>query len=91
MNIALIGGGGREHALCQKIFESKLTDKIVCLPGNPGTLKFAQNIEVNISDFKAVLKILKIYKIDMVVVGPEEPLVKGIVDFLIKKKLKFLV
>ena len=59
--------------------------------GNPGTLKFAQNIEVNISDFKAVLKILKIYKIDMVVVGPEEPLVKGIVDFLIKKKLKFLV
>ena len=88
MNIALIGGGGREHALCQKIFESKLTDKIVCLPGNPGTLKFAQNIEVNISDFKAVLKILKIYKIDMVVVGPEEPLVKGIVDFLKKKKIK---
>ena len=51
MNIGLIGSGGREHALCQKIFESKLTDKIVCLPGNPGTLKFAQNIEVNISDF----------------------------------------
>ena len=88
MNIALIGGGGREHALCQKIFESKLTDKIVCLPGNPGTSKFAQNIEVNISDFKAVLKIIKIYKIDMVVVGPEEPLVRGIVDFLIKKKIK---
>ena len=70
-----------------KNIRSKLTDKIVCLPGNPGTLKFAQNIEVNISDFKAVLKILKIYKIDMVVVGPEE-LVKGIVDFLIKKKIK---
>ena len=52
MNIALIGSGGREHALCLKIRESRLVKNIICLPGNAGTSKIAQNIPVNISNFK---------------------------------------
>ena len=86
MNIALIGSGGREHALCKKIYESKLINKIVCFPGNAGTADIALNVEVNILNFKQVLKLIKFHQIDLVVVGPEEPLVKGIVDFL--KKIK---
>ena len=91
MNIGLIGSGGREHSLCQKIYESKIVKKIICLPGNAGTAEFAQNIDVDILNFKKILKIIKFYKIDLVIVGPEEPLVKGLVDFLTKKKLRFLV
>ena len=88
MNIGLIGSGGREHALCKKIHESKLVKKIFCFPGNSGTSQLATNVEVNILDFKKILKLIKIYKIDLVIVGPEEPLVKGIVDFLKKNKVK---
>ncbi len=88
MNIGLIGSGGREHALCKKIYESRLIGKIICFPGNAGTSRIATNVDVNILDFKKVLKLIKLYKIDLVVVGPEEPLVKGIVDFLKKKKIK---
>ncbi len=88
MNIALIGSGGREHALCQKIYESKISSKIFCIPGNAGTVKIAQNIDIEISNFEKILKIIKFYKIELVVVGPEEPLVKGIVDFLNKNKIK---
>ena len=88
MNIALIGSGGREHALCQKIFESKLSKNIICIPGNAGTSKIAKNIDINFLNFKKLLKTIKFYKIDLVVVGPEEPLVRGIVDFLNKHKVK---
>ena len=88
MNIGLIGSGGREHALCKKIHESKLVKKIFCFPGNSGTSQLATNVEVDILDFKKILKLIKIYKIDLVIVGPEEPLVKGIVDFLKKNKVK---
>ena len=88
MNIGLIGSGGREHALCQKMHESKISKKIICFPGNAGTLKFATNIDVNILNFRKLLNLIKFYKIDLVVVGPEEPLVRGLVDFLIKNKIK---
>ena len=88
MNIGLIGSCGREHALCKKNIESRLIGKIICFPGNAGTSQIATNVDVNILDFKKVLKLIKLYKIDLVVVGPEEPLVKGIVDFLKKKKVK---
>jgi len=88
MNIALIGSGGREHALCQKIYESKLSKNIICLPGNAGTNKIALNVNIDIFNFEKVLRILRFYKIDLVIVGPEEPLVKGIVDFLTKNKIK---
>ena len=88
MNIGLIGSGGREHALCQKIFESKISKKIFCFPGNAGTAHIATNIDINILNFKNVLNQIKENKIDLVIVGPEEPLVKGIVDFLSKNKVK---
>ncbi len=88
MNIGLIGNGGREHALCQKIFESKYCKKIYCFPGNAGTNNLATNINVNILDFKKILELIKFYKINLVVIGPEEPLVKGLVDFLSKNKIK---
>ena len=88
MNIALIGSGGREHALCQKIYESKLSNNIICIPGNAGTAKIAKNVDLDFLNFNKLLKTLKIFKIDLVVVGPEEPLVRGIVDFLNKHKIK---
>ena len=88
MNIGLIGSGGREHALCEKIHESKFVKNIICFPGNAGTSQIATNIDVDILNFKKILKLIKLHKIDLVVVGPEEPLVKGIVDFLKKNKIK---
>jgi len=88
MNIALIGSGGREHAICQKIYDSKITNKIYCIPGNAGTAKIAKNLEIDFLNFKKLLSAIKFYKIDLVVVGPELPLVKGIVDFFKKNKIK---
>ena len=88
MIIALIGSGGREHALCKKIHESKITKKIICFPGNAGTAKLGINVNVDILDFKKILLLVKFYKIDLVVVGPEEPLVEGLVNFLKKNKVK---
>ena len=88
MNIGLIGSGGREHALCKKIHESKIVKEIICFPGNAGTAKLGTNISVNILDFKKILSLIKFYKIDLVVIGPEEPLVRGLVDFLKKNKVR---
>ncbi len=88
MNIGLIGSGGREHALCKKMFESKLVKKIICFPGNAGTSELATNIDVDILDFNKILKLIKLHKVDLVIVGPEEPLVNGIVDFLKKNKVR---
>ena len=88
MNIALIGGGGREHALCQKIHDSNIVNKIYCIPGNPGTASIAKNLDINFLNFNKLLLTLKFYNIDLVVVGPELPLVKGIVNFLKKNKIK---
>ena len=88
MNIALIGSGGREHAICEKIFLSKEVGKIYCIPGNAGTSKIAQNVELNINNFSKLNKFLKSKKIYLVIVGPEEPLVNGLVDYLKKKGIK---
>ncbi len=88
MNIGLIGSGGREHALCQKLFESRSVKKIFCFPGNAGTAVIATNIEVDIQNFNKIFQLIKLHKIDIVIIGPEEPLVKGLVNFLNKKKVK---
>jgi phosphoribosylamine--glycine ligase len=88
MNIALIGSGGREHALCQKIYESALSKNIICIPGNAGTSLIGKNIDIDFLNFKNLLQIIKLHKIDLVIVGPEEPLTKGLVDFLQKYKIK---
>ena len=88
MNIALIGSGGREHVLCQKIHESQLVKKIICIPGNAGTASIAKNIDLDFLNFPKLLSVIKTNKIDLVIVGPEEPLVKGVVDFLNNNKIK---
>ena len=88
MNIALIGSGGREHALCKKLHESKITKQIICFPGNAGTAKLGINIDVDVLDFKKILILVKFYKIDLVIIGPEDPLVNGLVDFLKMNKVK---
>ena len=82
MNIAVIGSGGREHALCYKIKQSKKVKNLFCIPGNAGTKNFAKNLDIDILNFDILLDIIKKNKIDLVVVGPEQPLVSGIVDFL---------
>ena len=86
MNLAVIGSGGREHAICYKLKQSPKIKKIICIPGNAGTKEVAENINENISDFNAVYRIIKNKKIDIVIVGPEQPLVEGLVDYLNKKK-----
>ena len=65
MNIGLIGSGGREHTLCYKISESKDVKQIFCFPGNAGTSKIANNVIVDILNFKELLKLIKFYKIDI--------------------------
>ncbi len=81
MNILLIGGGGREHAFAWKIVESPKCTRLFVAPGNPGTAKIATNLPLSVSDFDGIAEAVLQNDIDMVVVGPEEPLVKGIVDF----------
>ena len=88
MNIAIIGSGGREHALCQKFSESKKISRIFCIPGNAGTSSIATNLKIDLLDFKNIKKNVLENEIDLVVVGPELPLVNGIVDYLKKEKIK---
>ena len=88
MNLAVIGSGGREHAICYKLKQSPKIKKLICIPGNAGTQKIAQNIKEDISNFEAIYQIIKAQKIDIVVVGPEHPLVQGIVDYLNEKKIR---
>ena len=87
MNIALIGSGGREHALCEKIFLSKKLRRIYCIPGNAGTSRIAQNVDLDLNKFSKLYKFLKSKRVNLVIVGPEEPLVKGLVNYL-KKRIK---
>jgi len=81
MNILLLGSGGREHALAWKISQSPLVDRLFIAPGNAGTALVGTNINVAASDFEAIRQIALENNIDMVVVGPEEPLVNGIYDY----------
>ncbi len=88
MKIAIIGSGGREHAICQKVYESKKAKKIFCIPGNGGTHTIAENVMLDLKNFKEIKSFLIKENVDLTIVGPEEPLVNGIVDFLKKHKLK---
>src|SRR5215203_2257264 len=92
MNILLLGSGGREHALAWKISQSKQCSKLFIAPGNPGTSECGTNLSFSVIDFDAIKKCCIKEKIELVIVGPEEPLVKGIVDFLKEdQKLKNLL
>ena len=88
MKVGIIGSGGREHALCYAIKKSKKVEKIYCIPGNAGTSELAENIDLDINNFELLKKFINKNKIDIIIVGPEKPLVEGIVDFLESNKIK---
>ncbi len=87
MNILILGSGGREHAITWKIAQSPKVEKLYVAPGNAGTANIAENIAVKADDFDAIADVVKRLKIDMIVVGPEDPLVKGIVDYFATKSV----
>ncbi|MBS1575277.1 MAG: phosphoribosylamine--glycine ligase [Bacteroidetes bacterium] len=86
MRILLLGSGGREHALAWKINQSVWTNPLYIAPGNPGTARLGKNVAIDISDFDAIGKFCIDEKIEMVVVGPEEPLVNGLCDYFNEKE-----
>ncbi len=88
MKLGIIGSGGREHALCTFLKKSNKVDKIYCFPGNAGTSLIAENVNVDLNNFEKLKDHIKKFEIDIVVVGPEKPLVDGIVDFLEKSQIK---
>ena len=88
MKVGVIGSGGREHALCVFLKKSKKISNLYCIPGNAGTNLIAQNVEIDISDFEKLKDFILSEKIELVVIGPEKPLVEGIVDYLEKFNIK---
>ncbi len=88
MKIAILGNGGREHAIADQISKSPKINKLYCIPGNAGTKSIAENINLDIYNFEKLGKFVSSNKIDLVIVGPEKPLVEGVVDFLINKGVK---
>jgi phosphoribosylamine--glycine ligase len=90
MKVLVVGGGGREHAIVWKLSQSKSVDKIYCCPGNAGIAELAECIDVNQNDFNALLDFVKYEWIDLTIVGPEDPLSKGIVDLFEKDGRRIL-
>nr|WP_298792866.1 phosphoribosylamine--glycine ligase [uncultured Allomuricauda sp.] len=83
MNILILGSGGREHAITHKILQSPKVQKLFVAPGNAGTATIASNVEVGVNDFEGIKNVTLKENIDLVVVGPEDPLVNGIHDFFL--------
>ncbi len=88
MKVGIIGSGGREHAFCVSLKNSNKIDKIYCFPGNAGTSLIAENIETDLNNFEKLKEIIQKLKIDIIIVGPEKPLVDGIVDFFEENQIK---
>ena len=88
MKVGIIGSGGREHSICQALKKSTKVKELYCFPGNAGTKEIANNIDLDIANFNELKNFILDNKIDLVVVGPEQPLVDGIVDYLDKYKIK---
>jgi len=88
MNILLIGSGGREHALARSLSASALCDRLLIAPGNPGTAQHGTNVALDVTDHRAVIDFCRVMKVDFVVVGPEAPLVAGLVDDLTAAGIK---
>ena len=82
MKVGIIGSGGREHALCYALKKSNKVEQIYCIPGNAGTNSIAKNVDLDINDFNLLKKFINKNHIDIIIIGPEKPLVDGIVDFL---------
>ena len=92
MKILILGSGGRAHAFCWKISQSELCTQLFIAPGNAGTAQYGENIDIAVTDFESIKTTCITKKIDLVVVGPEEPLVKGIYDFFKNdKQLKHII
>ena len=81
MNLAIIGSGGREHAICYKLKQSRKIKSLICIPGNAGTKKIAKNINISLSDHQSILDFVIEKNIYVTIVGPEGPLDEGIVDY----------
>ena len=88
MKVGIIGSGGREHAICENLKKSNQIENIFCFPGNAGTSEIAQNVDININNFENLKNFILTKKLDLIVVGPEKPLVEGLVDFLNKFNIK---
>ena len=88
MIVGIIGSGGREHAICHTLSNEKKVKKIYCFPGNAGTAKIAENITLDLENFNNLKEFIIFNKIDLIIVGPEKPLVDGIVDFLETHNIK---
>jgi phosphoribosylamine--glycine ligase len=88
MNIGIIGSGGREHSICFKLKQSSLVNRIYCIPGNAGTSELSENLNIDINDFEKIYREIKNKDIKLLIVGPEVPLVNGIVDYFQKKNIK---
>jgi len=88
MKVGIIGSGGREHAITQSIKNSNKIQKIFCFPGNAGTKDIAENVDLNLNNFENLKNFIFDKKIDLIVVGPEKPLVDGLVDYLERHKIK---
>ena len=88
MKIAILGSGGREHAIAESISKSKILKKLYCIPGNAGTNLIAENINIDLDDFSKIKNFVKEKDVEIVIIGPEKPLVEGIADFLEKEKIK---
>ncbi len=88
MKVGIIGSGGREHAICESLKKSGKIDQIFCFPGNAGTDDIATNIKINLDNFDNLKKFILQNQIDLIIIGPEKPLVDGLVDYLEKYKIK---
>ncbi len=88
MKVGIIGSGGREHAICQSINNANKIDRIYCFPGNAGTKEIAENINLDLENFEILKNFILDKKIDLIIVGPEKPLVDGLVDYLERFKIK---
>ena len=87
MNIGIIGSGGREHSICFKLKQSTIVKKIYCIPGNAGTAEICENIDADIRNFNKLYEAIADKEIDLLVVGPEVPLVEGITNFFEEKNI----
>ena len=88
MKVGIIGSGGREHSICFSLYKSTKINKIYCIPGNAGTSKIAINVNLNLNKFEDIKNFILENKIDLIIIGPEKPLVDGLVDFLEKFNIK---
>ena len=88
MKVGIIGSGGREHAICKSLRKSDKIEKIFCFPGNAGTEEIAENVKIDLENFENIKDYILDQKIELVIIGPEKPLVDGLVDYLEKFKIK---